>query len=139
MSNASIESKVEIQGEQINHLKNTLERMEESVRANAESSKKLTEVVIDMAKTQEKLASQHDILTSLAVESKANSARLNIVESEMGLVKREVQDIPSMWGKISKIKEQQIKNSVITALVTTLFIGAAGTVISIMLKNTLGG
>jgi chromosome segregation ATPase len=139
MSNASIESKVEIQGEQINHLKNTLERMEESVRANAESSKKLTEVVIDMAKTQEKLASQHDILTSLAVESKANSARLNMVESEMGLVKREVQDIPSMWGKISKIKEQQIKNSVITALVTTLFIGAAGTVISIMLKNTLGG
>jgi chromosome segregation ATPase len=134
MSNANIENTVQFQGQQIDHLKSTLERMEDSVRANAESSKRLTEVVIDMAKTQERLSIQQDLLTSLAVDSKANSARLNKVENTLALIDRDVTGIPSMWNKISKIKEEQIKNSVITALVTTIgvsiIVGIVGVVIS---------
>jgi chromosome segregation ATPase len=134
MSNDNIENTVQFQGQQIDHLKSTLERMEDSVRANAESSKRLTEVVIDMAKTQERLSIQQDLLTSLAVDSKANSARLNKVENTLALIDRDVTGIPSMWNKISKIKEEQIKNSVITALVTTIgvsiIVGIVGVVIS---------
>jgi hypothetical protein len=111
--------------------------MEDSVRANAESSKRLTEVVIEMAKTQERLSIQQDLLTSLAVDSKANSARLNKVENTLSLIDRDVTGIPSMWNKISKIKEEQIKNSVITALVTTIGVSAIVGVVGVVISRVL--
>jgi len=137
MSNDNIENTVQFQGQQIDHLKSTLERMEDSVRANAESSKRLTEVVIEMAKTQERLSIQQDLLTSLAVDSKANSARLNKVENTLSLIDRDVTGIPSMWNKISKIKEEQIKNSVITALVTTIGVSAIVGVVGVVISRVL--